>query len=131
MGLLERPNYLDRHLNRNQLFVILTDYFRNFQEYNILFNAFGGNSNGDKHRPNFGEMHAVLAHAVLDANDAKQPGLSSFVSLDAGGEQRASKLMARNGLAAREKWNNDCSFVDVLRPSGPNARICGDEPRCA
>lgn len=76
-------------------------------------------------------MHAVLAHAVLDANDAKQLGLSSVVSLDAGDEQRASKLIALNGLDAREKWNNDCSFVDVLRPSGPNARICGDEPRCA
>lgn len=76
-------------------------------------------------------MHAVLAHAVLDASDAKQPGLNSFVSLDAGDEQRASRLMARNGLDPREKWNKDCSFVDVLRPSGPNARICGDEPRCA
>lgn len=52
-------------------------------------------------------------------------------SLDAGDEQRASRLMARNGLDAREKWNKDCSLVDVLRPSGPNARICGDEPRCA
>lgn len=96
-----------------------------------LFIALGGKSNGDKQRPNFGEMHAVLAHAVLDASDAKQPGLNSFVSPDAGDEQRASRLMARNGLDPREKWNKDCSFVDVLRPSGPNARICGDEPRCA
>lgn len=76
-------------------------------------------------------MHAVLAHAVLDASDARHDGVISHVSVDAGGEQRASKLIARNGLDAREKWNNDCSLVDVLRPSGPNARICGDEPRCA
>lgn len=76
-------------------------------------------------------MHAVLAHAVLEANDAKQLGLNSLDSLDAGDEQRASRLMARNGLDPREKWNKDCSLVDVLRPSGPNARICGDEPRCA
>lgn len=93
--------------------------------------ALGGKSNGDRQRPNFGEMHAVLAQAVLDASDAKHPGLNSFDSLDAGDEQRASRLMARNGLDAREKWNKDCSLVDVLRPSGPNARICGDEPRCA
>lgn len=99
--------------------------------YNSLFN-FGGKSNGDKQRPSFGEMHAVLAQAVLLASDAKQLGLNSQLSLDAGDEQRASKLCAAlNGLDVREKWNNDCSFVDVLLPSGPNARICGDEPRCA
>lgn len=74
-------------------------------------------------------MHAVLAHAVLDASDAKHPGLNSFGS--AGDELRASRLMARNGLDPREKWNKDCSLVVVVRPSGPNARICGDEPRCA
>lgn len=97
-----------------------------------LFNAFGGKSSGDKQRPSFGEMQAVLVHAVLEASDAKQLGLNSLVSADAGDEQRASKLCAAlNGLDAREKWNKDCSFVDVLLPSGPKARICGDEPRCA
>lgn len=44
----------------------------------------------------------MLAQAVLEANDAKQLGLISL-SLDAGVEQRASKLMARNGLDALEK----------------------------
>lgn len=129
MGLLEPLNYSNRYLKDIHFISLLRNGF--ILEGNSQFNAFGGNSNGDKHRPNFGEMHAVLAHAVLDASDAKQLGLSSFVSLDAGDEERASKLMARNGLDAREKWNNDCSLVDVLRPSGPNARICGDEPRCA
>lgn len=70
---------------------------------NKLFNVFGGSSNGDKQRPSFGDMHAVLVQAVLLANDAKQEGASSFVSLDAGDEQRASKLIARNGLDARVK----------------------------
>lgn len=99
---------------------------------NSLFNAFGVKSSGLKQRPSFGEIQAVLAQAVLEASDAKQLGLNSLVSVDAEDEQRASKLCAaRNGLDAREKWNNDCSFVDVLLPSGPNARICGDEPRCA
>lgn len=70
-------------------------------EINLLFNAFGGKSNGDRQRPSFGEIQAV-AHAVLDANDAKHPGLTSL-SVDAGDEHRASKLMARNGLLALVK----------------------------
>lgn len=85
------------------IMLVANNYFQFSRKINLLFRALGGNSNGDKHRPNFGEMHAVLAHAVLDASDAKQLGLSSFVSLDAGDEERASKLMARNGLDAREK----------------------------
>lgn len=64
---------------------------------------FGGKSNGDKQRPSFGEMHAVLAQAVLEARDAKQLGLNSLLSVDAGDEQRASRLIALNGLEAREK----------------------------
>lgn len=114
-----------RHLN-----CMMRLWTKKTNAINLLFNAFGGKSNGDRQRPSFGEIQAVLAHAVLDANDAKHPGLISL-SVDAGDEQRASKLMARNGLLALEKWNSDCSLVDVLRPSGPNARICGDEPRCA
>lgn len=92
---------------------------------------FGGNSNGDKQRPSFGEMHMVPVHVVLLANAAKLLGLGSLVSFDAGDGHRASKLIARNGLEARVKWNNDPSFAAVLRPSGPYARICGDDPRCA
>lgn len=108
---------------------LIGSWRRDFE--NLLFKALGGSRSGDRQRPNFGDIHAVLAQAVLLANDAKQPGLSSFVSLDAGDEHRASNEIARNGLDARVKWNNDDSFVDVLRPSGPNARICGDDPRCA
>lgn len=49
-------------------------------------------------------MQAVLAQAVLEASEAKQLGLNSLVSVDAGDEQRASRLCAaRNGLDAREK----------------------------
>lgn len=49
-------------------------------------------------------MQAVLAQAVLDANDTKQLGLTSLVvSVNAGDELRASRLMALNGLEAREK----------------------------
>lgn len=71
---------------------------------NSLFIDFGGKSNGDKQRPSFGEMQAVLAQAVLEAKEAKQLGLTSLVvSVDAGDEQRASRLMALNGLDAREK----------------------------
>lgn len=69
----------------------------------LLFADFGGKSSGDKQRPNFGEIQTVLVHAVLDANDAKQLGLGSLFSVDAGDEHRASKLIARNGLDAREK----------------------------
>lgn len=70
----------------------------------LLFIDFGGRSNGDKHLPSFGEMHTVLAQAVLDANDAKQFGdCCSCESDDAGDEQRASNEIARNGLDAREK----------------------------
>lgn len=68
-----------------------------------LFPDFGGKSNGDKQRPSFGEIHAVLVHAVLEANDAKQFGLGSLLSVNDGGEHRASKLIARNGLEARVK----------------------------
>lgn len=63
----------------------------------------GGRRSGDKQRPSFGEMHAALAHVVLLANVAKHPGLNSLPSVDAGDEQRASKLIARIGLDAREK----------------------------
>lgn len=69
----------------------------------LLFPDFGGKSNGDKQRPSFGDIHAVLAHAVLDANDAKQFVLCSLLWSLAGVEDRASKLMARKGLDAREK----------------------------
>lgn len=48
-------------------------------------------------------MQAVLVQAVLLANDAKLLGLGSLVSVEAGDELRASKLIARNGLDAREK----------------------------
>lgn len=74
------------------------------KDFYLLFNAFGGKSNGDKQRPSLGEMQAVLAQAVLEASEAKQLGLNSLVSVDAGDEQRASRLCAaRNGLDAREK----------------------------
>lgn len=65
--------------------------------------VFGGNNNGDKHRPSFGEMHIVPVHVVLLANAARLVGLGSLVSVDAGDGQRASKLIARNGLEARVK----------------------------
>lgn len=77
---------------------------RSGNELYSLFNAFGVKSNGDKQRPSLGEIQAVLAQAVLEASDAKQLGLNSLVSVDAGDEQRASRLcVARNGLDAREK----------------------------
>lgn len=70
-----------------------------------------------------------MAQALLVANEAKLwDGLGSPVSNDAG-EQRASTLTARIGLVARDI----CGIISVemcVRPSGPNVRICGDEPRC-
>lgn len=54
----------------------------------------------------------------------------SLVSVQAGEQQRASRLMALNGLDEREKCDTGESVAVALRPSGPNARICGEEPRC-
>lgn len=51
------------------------------------------------------------------------------VSVDAGDEHRASRLMALIGLGDRGQLRPECSLGIVLRPSGPYARICGDDPR--
>lgn len=85
-------------------------------------------SNGDRQRLIFGDRHTAVAQALLVANEAKLcDGLGSPVSSDAG-EQRASKLTARIGLVARDICVEVSAGIGV-RPSGPNARICGDEPR--
>lgn len=96
----------------------------------------GGISNGDKHRLIFGDRHIELPHAPLLAIDAKLvcDALGVFVSLasvEAGDEHRASRLMARIGLGDRDVCRVACSPGNVQRPSGPKARICGDDPRCA
>lgn len=90
---------------------------------------FGGSKRGDRQRPSFGEMHMVLAQVLL-ARVARQLGLGSLFSVDEGDGQRASRLIARSGLEAREKWKRFPSPVAALRPSGPKARICGEDPRC-
>lgn len=96
----------------------------------------GGISSGDKHRLIFGDRHMVLPHAPLLAIDAKLvcDALGVFVSLasvEAGDEHRASRLMARIGLGDRDDvCSAACSPGNVQRPSGPKARICGDDPRC-
>lgn len=68
----------------------------------------GGINNGDRHLPIFGDMQIVLPPALLLAIDAKLlwEGLGVFISgvlsVEAGDEQRASKLIARIGLGERE-----------------------------
>ena len=85
----------------------------------------GGIKSGDKQRPILGERHIALADwTLLVANEAKLDELGSTGS--AGDEHLASKLMARIGLDDREKWT---SLGTAVRPSGPKALICGDEPR--
>lgn len=73
-----------------------------------------------------------LVLALTQMCDARLLGneLASLPSVQAGDEQRASRLIALNGLDEREKCEIGESFAVALRPSGPNARICGEEPRC-
>lgn len=61
----------------------------------------------------FGEMRLPM-----------RPGLDGSV----GNELRVSTDSARAEFRLRENWKIGASPVDVLRPSGPNVRICGDEP---
>lgn len=53
----------------------------------------------------------------------------SCVSDGADNEPRVSNEKKRRGVSSRGIWKFDDSVADVVRPSGPNARICGDELR--
>lgn len=53
-----------------------------------------------------------------------RPGLDGNV----GNELRVSTDRARAEFKLRENEKIGASPVEVLRPSGPNVRICGDEP---
>lgn len=74
--------------------------------------------------------------ALLPASEARLlcEGLGvrkSLTSVEAGLPQRASSEMVRMGLGERARWwGKPESLGSELRPSGPNVRICGEEPRC-
>lgn len=78
-------------------------------------------SNGDKHRPSFGDKQILLPHALPLANDAKLlcEGLVVRRSVSDGDEHRASKLTARKGLGDRGHCKLECSLGIVVLPSGP------------
>lgn len=96
----------------------------------------GGISSGDRQRPAIrGDRQIVLPPHVPElVNEARLlcDGLWPRISFstEALDEDRASRLMARIGLGDRGPDSPlVCSLGVVVRPSGPNARIWGDEPR--
>lgn len=76
--------------------------------------------------PNSGDSGCIRSGSGFgDVRLPIRPGLDGNV----GNELRVSTESARAEFKLRENWKiGAASPVDVLRPSGPNVRICGDEP---